>query len=116
MVQEAATTAKMNPRVLDKLLPSDAVLEIGEATGEDGTSKKVVSIVQGESKTLLDVYASQNWPEFLPALKAAEEQQPAGTTWIQQQASTAGGAGTNGMHPLLKKKLEEAAKRSQPQK
>jgi len=113
MVSEAAAVAQMNPKVLSKLLPNGAKLEIGEASDDDGKTKKVVNVVEGNDKTGLDTYAEKNWTDFLPALKAAGDIET-GQTWIQQQGSTTGDAG-NGMSPLLKAKLEQAKKRSEPQ-
>jgi len=113
MVSEAATVAGMNPKVLSTLLPTDATLEIGEATGDDGAATRIVTLVQGEDTTALDAYAQAQWSDFLPALKAEKEQQSAGTPWIQQSGSTAGDTG-NGMNPILKEKMEEAKARALP--
>lgn len=116
MVSEAAQVAGMNPKVLSRLLPETAVLEIGEATGEDGIAKRTVTYVEGENKNPLDEYAAKNWTDFLPALNNAQDTQQVGTPWIQQQGSTSGDAGANSMHPLLKKQLEAAAERAAPPK
>ena len=113
MVSEAAVVAGVNPKVLSKLLPVGATLEIGEASDDDGKTKRVVNVVDGNDKTGLEVYAEKNWNDFLPALKAAGEGET-GQTWIQQQGSSASDAG-NGMNPLLKAKLDQAKKRSLPQ-
>ena len=112
MVSEAAAVAGVNPKVLSKLLPDGATLEIGEASDDDGKATQVVNVVEGNDKTGLDVYAEKNWNDFLPALKAAGEVET-GQTWIQQQGSTAGDAG-NGRNPLLQAKLDQAKKRSEP--
>ncbi len=104
--------AGMNAKVLSKLLPNGAELEIGEATNEDGTAMQTVNLVQGEEKYQLAEYAQQNWSDFLPALQAETQSQTSGTPWIAQQSSKVGDA-TNGMNPLLKKKLEEAKAKQQ---
>ncbi|RLC99995.1 MAG: hypothetical protein DRI46_08420 [Chloroflexi bacterium] len=115
MVSEAAQVAGMNPKVLSRLLPEAAVLEIGEANDENGVAKRTVLFVEGETKTPLDKYAEASWKDFLPALNTAQDSQQVGTPWIQQQGSTAGDAGSGGMHPLLKKQLDAAEKRAAPQ-
>lgn len=117
MVSEAAQVAGMNPKVLSRLLPGDAVLEIGEATDDDGNAKQIVTLREGETKTNLDRYAQTNWPDFLPALSAqTDDQQQNGQEWIQQQGSTQSDASGNKVNPILKKKLEEARERALPQK
>jgi len=112
MVSDAAAVAGVNPKVLSKLLPDGATLEIGEASDDDGKAMRVVNVVEGNDKTGLNVYAEKNWNDFLPALKAAGEVET-GQTWIQQQGSTSGDAG-NGRNPLLQAKLDQVKKRSEP--
>ena len=114
MVSEAAAVAQVNPKVLSKLLPAGATLEIGEAKDTDGNAKRTVTVVEGSDKTGLDDYAEKNWSDFLPALKAAGEGET-GQTWIQQQGSSSSDAG-NGRNPLLQAKLDQAKARSAPPK
>ena len=55
MVSEAAQVSGMNPKVLSKLLPLKAKLEIGEATDENGQAKRVVNVTEeGKDKILLE--------------------------------------------------------------
>ena len=116
MVSEAASVAGMNPKVLSKLLPGEAKLEIGEATDEDGQAKRVVSVlVEGKDKIRLAKYAEANWSDFLPALKAPGEDDQTGKQWIQQQGSTKGDANT-GMNPILAERLKRAEKRATAEK
>jgi hypothetical protein len=115
MVSQAAQVSGMNPKVLSKLLPGEATLEVGEATDEEGQAKQAVFLVQeGQDKILLDKYAAANWQDFLPALKAEGDHQ-AGQQWIQQQGSTKGDAG-NGTNKILAARLEklEEAKKEKP--
>ena len=116
MVSEAALVAGMNPKVLAKLLPGEAKLEIGEATDEDGQAKRVVNVLEtGKDKIRLAKYAETHWTDFLPALKAAGTEDQTGATWIQQQGS-AGSEAKNGMNPILAARIERAQKRSVSEK
>lgn len=108
MVGDAAQVAGMNPKVLSTLLPGEVKLEIGEATDAEGQAKQAVYLIEeGKEKTLLDVYAADNWKDFLPALKA-EGEPPTGQQWIQQQGSTGGDA--NGMSKVLATRLDAIEK------
>jgi hypothetical protein len=116
MVSTAAGVAGMNPNVLSKLLPEKVKLEVGEATDEEGQAKRVVHVVEeGQDKVLLDAYATTNWSDFLPALKAGGADQ-SGQPWITQQSSTQGGAdnGTNKVMAARLKKMEEDRKNEKP--
>lgn len=110
-VTEAARVAQMNPKVLSKLLPVSAVLEIGEATDADGQATQVVRVkLEGSDPVRIDEYAKKNWVEFLPALRTSQDQAN-GQEWISQASTTTGEAG-GGLNPNVKKKTEQLQARS----
>jgi len=116
MVSEAAGVAGMNTTVLNRLLPDDAKLEIGEAEDDDGKAKRIVKITR-EGKDSIEVgkFAEKNWSDFLPALKAGSgEDEGSGTTWIQQSGSGGNDGGSNSMNPILKARMDRAQKRAHP--
>ena len=116
MVSKAAGIAKMNTTVLNRLLPDNAKLEVGEATDEDGKARPIVNIVrEGKDKMEVGAYAAKNWSDFLPALKRdGDDEGSGGKTWIQQSGTGAADNSSNSMNPLLKARLERAKKRSTP--
>jgi hypothetical protein len=112
MVNDAAHVAHMNPKVLSQLLPTEATLEIGEATNEEGQATRVVRLLsEGNEPVLLDRYAETNWTDFLPALNGAGQEQ-SGKTWIPQQTSKSDAQKSQG-NPILERKLEAIKRRSQ---
>jgi len=114
MVGEAAGVAGMNATVLNRLLPNDARLEIGEAEDDDGKAKRIVNVVrEGKDKIEVGKFAEKNWSDFLPALSAgSKEDEGSGQTWIQQSGSGGSGSGPNSINPILKARMERAAKRA----
>lgn len=90
--------------VLGKLPGSDKLdFEVRETT-VDGKAVKSVVVKDGDKETPLADYAKTNWSDFLPALTAGQQQQPAGTTFVHQNA---GGAGVGNSLDTYAKRFQE---------
>lgn len=114
MVSNAAGVAGMNPNVLNKLLPDNATLEIGEAKDEDGNATRQVLLkTDGEDPKSIDEYAKSNWADFLPALVGSSKDDEQGKPWAAQTGSSTAKP-NNGKYSLVKDRLERRKKIEAP--
>jgi hypothetical protein len=107
VIASAAEVAGYKASVLGQLPGADKLdFQIREVE-QGGKKAKAVVIKEGDKETPLAQYAETNWSDFLPSLRATQtQQQPAGTTFVRQDAGGTAPAGT----------LDAYAKRFQEQR